>query len=286
MLAPRWTAYGLLVVAGYEIIIGTSGLTTPGFTYPGRYDLVVMPLAAIALMLALSRVRSLWVGFVPLLVLSLALSVNAAQHTGYVLLNTGLVGLPLAQHTEAAFPDIEGPVQNYAFGAGQQNQRREVGRLRGTTAVAEPKDGAGLLSVGPGVTLGAGDYVATFNVLQRGAKDGSQPVADLQLWGKPGVQLADRPVYPGELPSGQAKVIYVPFSTAGDVPIEARIQVYGRAHVEAGPIEAKLARLPASPLQDAHPDGALMLLWVFLTILVGALLVGAMRRQPAESAVL
>jgi hypothetical protein len=275
-----------VVVAGYEVIIGTSGLTTPGFTYPGRYDLICMPLAGIALMVALSRVRSLWVGFVPLLALSLALTVNAAQHTGYVLLNTGLVGLPLAQHLESAFPDIEGPVQNYAFGAGQQNQRRTVGRLRGTTAVAEPKDGTGLLSVGPGVTLGAGDYVATFNLLQRGARDAGQAVADVQLWGKPGVQLADRPVYPADLPSGQAKVVYVPFSTAGDVPIEARVQVYGRAHVEAGPIEVKLARLPASPLQDAHPDAALMLLWVFLTVLVGALLVGAMRRQPGDSAVL
>jgi hypothetical protein len=220
---------------------------------------------------------------VPLLVLSLALTVNAAQHTGYVLLNTGIVGLPLAQHITAAFPDIEGPVENFAFGAGQQNQRREVGRLRGTTAVAGPKDGSGLLSVGPDVTLGAGDYVATFNLLQQGAK-GGQAVADLQLWGKPGVQLADRPVYPADLPPGQATVVYVPFSTAGDVSIEARIQVYGRAHVEAGPIEAKLARLPASPLRESRPDGALMLLWCFLTLLVGALLVGAMRRQVASAA--
>jgi hypothetical protein len=268
------------MAVGYQYVLGRSGLATPGFVYPGRYELVWMPLTAVPLMVALSRVRALWVGFIPLLILSLGLTYQASQRTGFVLLNTGQVGLPLAQHLESAFPDIEGPNLTTAFIADQKTQYRTVGRVitKKHIAVADPKDGQGYLTAGPRVPLAAGTYEATFGVTQRGGK-GRQPVVDLQLWALPGVMLAERPLSPGDLRSGKPAVIKIPFASPGGLLVEARALVYGRARVELGPIEAHFLTIATSPLNDEHPNAALMLTWVFGTIFVGALLVGAMRRQ-------
>jgi hypothetical protein len=287
LLAPRWTTVSLLIVAGYVYVLGASGIATPGYVLPGRYYLVCVPLLAIPLMVVLSRVKVAWLAFVPLAAVSLAISAQASQHSGYLLINTGTVKLPLAAHLSSAFPDIENPNGQVSFSVDQRTQIRTVGKVIGPrhVAVATRADGHGFVTAGPGVVLAPGTYVASFDVAQRGGM-GTRPLVDLQVWSLPGVLMALRPLGTDDLPPGALRHIDVPFATPGGLPVETRAEVYGRAAIRVGNIDVHATSLAASPLSDSHPNAGLMLGWVFGLIFLGALLVALVRAQrpPAPTA--
>jgi hypothetical protein len=282
LLAPRWTSYAVLVVLGYELALGSSGVMTPGSAFPGRFELIWMPLLAVPLMVVLSRIPVAWLVFLPLLVVGLALTYQASERSGSALVNTGTVRLPLAARLQGAFPDIETPPVPHAFATTQPSQIRTAGHLVGTSAVATPSDGPGFLTAGPGSPLAAGTYKADFTVAQRGAHGDSPPFAQLQVWAAPGLTLAQRDLTASDVRPGRLRTISVSFATPGGLPIETRVWVYGSALVRLGPTEAEAVSLAVSPLLDAHPAVALMAFWCFIVLFLGALLVTLLRAQGAQ----
>jgi hypothetical protein len=275
VLAPRWVTLAVIIGLLYQYTLGTTTITTPGFVYPGRYEIVWIPLLSIALLVALSRIKVLWLAFAPLLFVSLWLSWQATQHGGTILLNTGTVQLPLATHLQGAFPDIEFPGQPASFYVQQATQIRTVGKVAGkdphALAVATPKDGRGFLTAGPGVRIAPGTYTATFNVQQTGAT-GDKPFVRLEAWSLPGYLLASRTLTAADVPPGQNKAVDLPFASSGDLNVETRAYVYGRAAVKLGAIGVNPTSVVPLPGLDEHPNATLMFLWVFGLFFVGALL--------------
>jgi hypothetical protein len=281
VLAPRWTSYALILVAGYQYALGATGVMTPGFTFPGRYEIVWVPLLAVPLMVVIARIRVTLLAFVPLLVLSLALTYQAWQRDGAGLLNSGNVGLPLAAHLEAAFPDIEsgGAAPGTSFEAVQKTQIHTVGRVSRGLAIARVQDGPGFLTAGPGpgVALSPGTYTADFTVGQDGAR-GRQPFAQLQIWALPGLTMATRDLTAADVPPGRLVHITMPFAVPGGIPVQTRLYVPGTANVKVGNIVVTPTWL-AVVTGARYPGAALMGLWCFAILLLGALLVAILLAQ-------
>jgi hypothetical protein len=292
ILAPRWTTYGIIVALGYQAVLALSGLATPGFTFPGRYELACLPFLAIPLVVVLARVPAAWVGFVPLLLVSIALTVNASQHSGVVLLNRGEVNLPLAQHLQSAWPDTEQPAVSTAFVAGQATEGHLIGRVlhgpglpHGARTFVESRatSRAGFLSIGPGKPLAPGAYSAQFSVART---DGPArgPLATVEVWATPGVTLGTRRISAGDLPAdGRYRDFAVPFGTPGGLPIETRIFTFGRAPLRAADIRVSLVAPGgqyAIDSSDRYPKAALATLWLSGIAFLGALFLGAMTRRP------
>ena len=277
--APRWTAYALLVIAGYHLVLAASGLASPGFVFPGRYEIICIPLFGVALMVALARVPVTWLAFIPLAAATLAISWQASERVDANLLNTGSVGLPMAAKLTSAFPDVEIPGAETAFTAGPAVLGGTVGKLArdGTVRRARPADGPGFLAAGPRVGLAAGVYKARFTVSQTGSR-GTRALAELQVWNLANpVNLAAKGLSAVELPPGRPKSFELQFTTPGGLPIETRVYVTGRATVELTGTSATPVVLAPLPAHDRYPDGSLMAAWAGGTIFVGALVAYALR---------
>jgi hypothetical protein len=284
VLAPRWVTAAVIIGMLYQYTLGTTTITTPGFVYPGRYEIVWIPLLSIALLVALSRIKVMWLAFAPLLFVSLWLSWQATQHGGTILLNTGTVQLPLAAHLQSAFPDIEFPGQPASFYVQQTTQIHTVGKVVGkgaaALAVATPKDGRGYLTAGPGVYLAPGTYTVQFNIRQTGAK-GRTPFVRLEAWALPGYTLSSRTLTAADVPPGKNTVVDLPFASSGQLNVEARAYVYGRAAVALGAIGVNPTSTVPLPGVDEHPNAALMFLWIFGLFFVGAVLASLAYTQRA-----
>ncbi len=205
--------------------------------------------------------------------MSLWLSWQATQRGGTILLNTGTVQLPLAAHLQSAFPDIEFPGQPASFYVQQATQIRTVGKLGGkdphALSVATPKDGRGYLTAGPGVYLAPGTYTATFNIRQTGAGR-RLPFIRIEAWSLPGYTLAYRTLTAADVPPGTNKAVNLQFASSGQLRVETRAYVYGRATVALGAIGVNPTSTVPLPGVDEHPNAALMFLWVFGLFFVGA----------------
>jgi hypothetical protein len=284
--APRWTAYALLVACVYQAELAFSGIATPGFVFPGRYEIVWIPLLAVPLMVALARIPVTWLAFVPLMIATIAVSWQAADERGNNLLNTGTVGLPMAARLSSAFPDVENPSSPTSFSAKPADLKGTSGRLARGGAVrrAVPSDKAGFLIAGPGIQLAPGVYTAHFVVNQTGAR-GAAPFVDLQVWSLSNTAtLASVTLTARDLPPGRPKAIALRFTTPGALPIETRVFVTGQATVEVGPTSATPIVLAPMPTTDNFPDGSLMAAWIGGTLFLGVLLVNVqlLRRRVAK----
>lgn len=288
VLAPRWTLYGLLIVAVYEFEIAFSGIPTPGFVFPGRYEIAVFPLLAVGLMVVLARIPVTWVAFVPLMLATLAISWQASGRSGVYLLNTGTVQLPAAAHLESAFPDIERPAFSTAFIADPASLSGTVGILTPNTKERVSQKGSkpGFLVAGPRSPLAAGSYTAHFLITQFGGT-GSRPIARLEVWSVPNQTFAQQVITPRELPSGKAGRIDVPFATPGGAPVETRVFVTGAAQIRVAGTSVDPVLIAITPGGDRYPSGALMAAWTGGTLFLGALFGSAVwsrRRRDAAPA--
>jgi hypothetical protein len=272
--APRWTTCALAVLAVYQAELAVSGLATPGFVFPGRYEIICIPLFGVALMVALARVPVTWLAFIPLLAATLAISWQASERPEANLLNTGAVGLPMAAHLTSAFPDVETITPPTSFTADPTILAGTVGRAARNDKVLRSRaaDKAGFLAAGPRVPLAPGVYTAHFLIGQTGGRD-HVPLAELQVWSiANATPLAAKRISAAELPPGRPKQFDLQFTTPGGLPIETRVYVTGRATVELTGTSAVPVAIAPLPVLDRYPDGSLMAAWVGGTVFVGALL--------------
>jgi hypothetical protein len=283
--APRWGLYALLIICGYQAEIAFSGIASPGFVFPGRYEIICIPLLSVALLVVLARLPVAWLAFIPLMLATIAISWQAADQPGHNLLNTGAVGLPMAAHITSAFPDVEASAYATTFVTDPVGLAGNVGRLveRGKVRRAVPKDGPGYLLAGPRIPLRAGAYIAHFLITQRGGH-GDERVAELQAWSlATTATLGSVWLTARDLPPGKPTEIDFPFGTPGGEPIESRVYVTGKATIEAGQASATAVAIQPTKLDDQYPDGSLMAAWVGGTVFLGALLTYALslkRRIP------
>jgi hypothetical protein len=275
--APRWGLYAFLIICGYQAEIAFSGIASPGFVFPGRYEIVCIPLLSVALMVVLARIPVAWLAYVPLMLATIAISWQAADQPGHNLLNTGAVGLPMAAHLTSAFPDVESGPYATTFITDPVGLAGNVGRLlRSGKRRAVPADGPGYLLAGPRIPLRAGAYVMQFSVSQTGAH-GDEEVAELQAFSlATNAKLGSLVLTARDLPPGKTKTFAFPFGAPGGEPIESRIYVTGKATVEAGRASAIATAIQPNLLDDRYPYGSLMAAWVGGTILLGALLAYAL----------
>lgn len=103
---PALAALAAAVV--YWLIVGSSGVE-PGYSFPTRFQLTIIPLVAVPLAVALSRSWSLRVLAAPLGALSLLVVLQGVLNHHKLYPNSGTPGipqLPIVQRLRSAFPDF------------------------------------------------------------------------------------------------------------------------------------------------------------------------------------
>jgi hypothetical protein len=273
LLLWRYGSRAALVFAGlllYAAVVASTG-TPAGTTFPGRYLLVVIPLVAVPLALALDRVRVARYAFVPLALVSLVVSISAvrnhedlypfARDRGHT------ARLAVVGDLQPLFPRPR-EVPEYlvpSFAAARPSEfPPHTGRLRnGIVSVSAARgDKAGLALWGPYATLRPGRYEATFRLAARGPE--GVPVARIEVFHLPDSMLAHRELTAASIGSAATpKPVRLRFETPGGVPIETRVFYGGAATLLVG--RSTVRPLPGTAEYEAaglFPDWPLALLWV------------------------
>ncbi len=99
---------GLAVIGLYLVTLGTENATI-GYSYPGRYAVAFVPLIALPLAFALTRRRYLWALFVPLAVLSLAISARGVRRWFDLYAAGQKTTIPIARSLAPLWPRTDMP---------------------------------------------------------------------------------------------------------------------------------------------------------------------------------
>jgi hypothetical protein len=275
-----WPAVAAIAVAtAYELILASSA-PVGGWGLPGRYLLIVIPLVAVPIAVAIQQIRLARLVFVPLLAGSLVLAVAAVRDFGG-LYPAGerqtIVGL---RSIAPAFPVTlpARPLTDFTLSPGQHPP--QTGRVQGPAVVArEGRDERGFVLWGPFATLKTGAYLATFSLSAAGVGPDAQ-LAVIEAIGGNDLVFAREIVTPRQLHPRRLTEIDLPFATPGDFPIQTRVFYLGQGTLRAGPV--KVRRIEPVGESPAHlRDWPLAFLWVGGTVLIGALFVQVMGRRAA-----
>jgi hypothetical protein len=280
LLRFRWAAAGVLAVAvTYELVLASAG-PAAGWGLPARYLIIVIPLISIPIALVLQEVRIMRLVFLPLLVFSLLIAVDAVRD-------------PLLLYPAGAHPRVFGirstaflypyplpPQQPTTFVLTPGQIPPQTGKLRKRKGlvIAKPGDKPGYMLYGPYVTLKEGRYRALFPLSISGA-EGNGPVGVVDAAGSPPIQmLAHKVITPGEFGPRGAGTLALRFKTSGDYAVETRVYYNGNGTLEAGPVTVLPEDVDLEGPGSFH-DWRRALAWVLGTILAGWLLVRAMKRR-------
>ena len=272
VVAFGWPAAGCIAVAaGYELVISSVG-TGVGFGLPARYPMIVVPLIAVPLAVAIQRIRVALVVFVPLLAVSIIFAVAAVRNFG-LLYPSDVQHIFGMRSTAPAFPELAGVQAPMSFTfAPDAPPSPQTGKLEGAQLVArEGRDKPGFLRFGPYVGLKDGGYLATFSLAANGV--GPEEVAAIIQVTAGEALFASRALTGRQLRPLILSNIDLPFATSGGF-VETRVYYRGRGTLRAGPIIVQ----PIVPPQPASQfrDWPLAFLWVAGTFLVGWLFVQVM----------
>jgi hypothetical protein len=277
-----WPAAACIgVAAGYELSLASSA-PAGGWGLPARYLLIVMPLIAVPIAVAIQQLRLARVVFVPLLAGSLILAV-AAVRDFEGLYPAGerqeIVGL---RSIATAFPVTLPPQPATSLAAIPGQSPSQTGRLQGGRIVAKAgRDKPGFVLYGAYGTLKNGGYRARFSLAASGVED-DELVAIIEVIGQ-GETVFGRKVVTGRELIPVLKDFDLSFTTPGDYATEARVYYRGRGTLEVGPayVDSLAPSTPPSHLRD----WPLAFLWVAGTVLIGALFVQVMtpRRRKVAS---
>jgi hypothetical protein len=271
-----WPAVGCIAAAaGYELLLSSIG-SGLGWGFPARYPMIVVPLIAVPLAVAIQKVRAALVVFVPLLAVSIVFAVAAVRD--YRLLYPGEVQQIFGMRSTApAFPSlaaVEVPASFTMVPGGPPAP--QTGKLEGSQVVGRARrDKPGFLMFGPFVVLRRGAYQATFSLAAKGVGP-EEPVAIIQVVGAGGaVILANKVLTGRQLRPLRLTDIDLSFATPGGYWIETRVYYRDRGTLRAGPISVQPITAPQPATH--YRDWPLAFLWVAGTFLVGWLFVQVMR---------
>jgi hypothetical protein len=276
-------AIALGVAVTYELALA-SGKIPIGFVLPVRYLVVVIPLIAIPLAVALQYVRAARMIVLPLLAVSLVFAVAAVRDFEWLY---PVVEKPRAfgvRSIDPAFPrtrDLGFPT-SFRHGAGGRFPP-PTGKLSGQRVVArEGRDPAGFVLWGPYSGLRSGTYEATFPLAVTGAAR-SEPVATVEAVGAPeGSILARKTVLAAELQPPLPRSVALTFPVSGRSTTEVRVYYHGNGTLISGPVDVRVD--PQTAAGADFRDWPLAFLWVAGTVLAGAYFVQTMTRRSLPAA--
>jgi hypothetical protein len=278
-----WPAAGCVAAAaGYELAIASVGPGS-GFGLPARYPMILVPLIAVPLAVAIQKLRVARVVFVPLVAVSIVFAVAAVRD--YSLLYPAEIQRIFGMRsTASAFPDLNEFQWAEVFTVAPGERAPPTGKLersRSLVVARAGRDKPGFLTYGPYSLLKHGAYQATFSLAARGV-DPDEPVARVEVVSGAKV-LAGEDVTARQLRPGRLSNVELPFATPGDYLIETRVYYLGRGTLRMGPIQVQPIATPSS----VHfRDWPLTFLWVGGTCLIGWLFVQVMmlsRKRTASS---
>jgi hypothetical protein len=286
----RWPA--IAVASGvviYGLLVASTGIP-PGYGFPARYLVTVVPLAAIPLALVIERVREARVLFVPLLAVSVVIAVAAVLDYQslypFARVRRHEPQLFGVRSIQTAFPSM---LFIYVANATYDPPgafRPQTGRVTGDLVVASSshKDSAGLLLWGPYARLRQGRYVATFALHAEGER--GREVGRIEI-AQNGTVLAARPILAGpKLARPGLHPVVLPFTTGGGVPVETRVFFEGQGELETGTSRVVPAPHSVEALPPASfPSWPLALVWLVGTALVATLFARVMVPPAASTEV-
>jgi hypothetical protein len=108
----RWAIYASLAAASYVVLVGTGD---QGASFPARFLIPVLLLAAIPLLAVIANVRPARVAFWPLAALTFALTIDSVKHAHFLYTQNGAMNhLPLVIKEHKLWPDLLAlPTQTY-----------------------------------------------------------------------------------------------------------------------------------------------------------------------------
>ena len=280
-----WPAAAVIAVAAaYELSLASSA-PVGGWGLPARYLLIVIPLVAVPIAVAIQQIRLARFVFVPLLAGSLILAVAAVRDfSGLYPAGERQTILGL-RSIAPAFPVTlpPRPLTDFTLSPGQHPP--QTGRVQGPAVVArEGRDKRGFMLWGPFAPLKTGAYEATFSLSAAGVGPDAQ-VAVIEAIGGNDVVFAREIVSPKQLLPRRLTEIDLTFATPGDFPVQTRLFYLGQGTVRAGPVQVRRIDPGGGQPAPAHlRQWPLAFLWVGGTVLIGALFVQVMgpRRRRAD----
>jgi hypothetical protein len=282
----RWPALAIAAAAViYGLLVASTGIP-PGYGFPARYLVTVIPLAAIPLALVIERVREARVMFVPLLAVSAVIAVAAVLDYQslypFARVRRHEPQLFGVRSIQTAFPTtLFIYVANATYdppGAFQPQTGRVV--RNGVVASSTHKNPPGLLLWGPYARLRQGRYIATFALHAEGER--GREVGRIEI-AQNGTILAARPILAEpKLARPGLHPVVLPFTTGGGVPVETRVFFEGQGELETGTARVVAAPLSVVALPPASfPGWPLALVWLVGTGLVATLFARVMDPPPA-----
>jgi hypothetical protein len=266
-------AAAIAVAAAYELSLASSA-PVGGWGLPARYLLIVIPLIAAPIAVAIQQIRLARFVFAPLLAGSLILTVAAVRD---------FQGLYPAGERQTifgfrsiapAFPVTLPPLPPTNFTLSPGQAPTQTGRVQGSVVVARAgRDKPGFMLWGPYSPLKTGAYEATFS-LSATRVPPDELVAVVEVIGGTDVVFA-REVVTGRQLRPSPTEIDASFATPGDVPIQTRVFYRGRGTVQSGPVQVERIEPEGGPPARLR-DWPLAFLWVGGTLLIGALFVQVM----------
>jgi hypothetical protein len=267
-----WPAAGCVAAAaGHELVISSVG-TGSGFGMPARYPMILVPLIAVPLAVAIQKVRVARVVFVPLLAVSMVFAVAAVRD--YALLYPAEIQRIFGMRsTASAFPKLNEFEWQQSFTLAPGDWGPATGKLeRGEVVARASRDEPGFLEFGPYSLMKAGAYNATFFLAAKGVRP-DEPVAQIEV--VTGATIVAREAVTGwQLRPRRLSGIDLPFATPGDLGIETRVYYLGRGTLRAGSTQVQPIVAPGNPVHLR--DWPLTFLWVAGTGFVGWLFVEVM----------
>jgi hypothetical protein len=267
-----WPAVACIAAAaGYEVILASAG-PAGGWGLPARYLIIVVPLIAVPLAVAIQQIRLARIVFVPLLAGSLIFAVAAVRdYLGLYPVGERqtIVGL---RSIATAFPVTLPPQPPTYLAVVPGQAKSQTGRQEGDRMVAKAgRDKAGFLLYGSYSTLKSGAYQTRFPLAA------TEPgiVALVEVIGQGQIVLAREVIRGKELEARRLTDVTLSFATPGDYLIEPRVYYYGRGTVSAGAIQVEPLTAATGP-PGHFRDWPLAFVWIGGTLLVGALFVQVM----------
>jgi hypothetical protein len=274
-----WPAAACVAVAGgYELLVASVGPSV-GWGFPARYTMIIVPLIAIPLAVAIQKVRPARVAFVPLLALSFVFAVAAVRDYGHLYPVDDTQRIFGLRSTATAFPITHQPDPNFpptSFTLAPGQRGPQTGRVRGGQVVATGgRDGPGFVLFGPYVSLKSGAYQARFSLAASGVRQ-DEVVATIEATGQtPGAVFAREVVTGRQLRQRRLTDFRLPFAAPGGHPVETRVYYHGNGTLRAGPVQVD--PIAAAPPLGHFRDWPLTFLWVAGTVFVGWLFVQVMK---------
>jgi len=274
----RWRAASILAgIVVYLALVASTGIPV-GWSFPARYVLVFIPLAAVPLAILLEAVWESRILFVPLLAVTVYVSYSLLGHTAYTLLYPSGTDrhepsrFPAVRHFQTVFPNMRPPELRTEAKVVPAEKRHAVGRVEDGRVVAGTNDPPGFLLYNGIANLAPGLYSATFSL--SGDGEGTRSIGRIEVVTTAGQALAARDLRAGDL-APAPKEFVLPFAMPDGVSVDARVWFAGGGRLSAGPTTLEDQPGTVRP-PERFPDAALASAWIvgtgFLALLFAQLM--------------